>query len=62
MIRAPVTCAVLIAELTGVYGLLAHFLVAALIGTAFASLILRESLYEVLFKRLLDPLGNQPKK
>lgn len=62
VIRAPVTCAVLIAELTSLYGLLAHFLVAALIGTAFASLILRESLYEVLFKRLLDPLGNQSKK
>jgi H+/Cl- antiporter ClcA len=62
VMRAPVTCAVLIAELTGLYGLLAHFLVAALIGTAGASLILRESLYEVLFKRLLDPLGTAPKK
>jgi H+/Cl- antiporter ClcA len=66
VIRAPVTCAILIAELTGLYGLLTHFLVAALIGTGAASLILRESLYEVLFKRLLDPLATvkpeQPKK
>lgn len=62
VMRAPVTCAVLIAELTGLYGLLAHFLVAALIGTVAASVILRESLYEVLFKRLLDPLGTSPKK
>jgi H+/Cl- antiporter ClcA len=58
VIRAPVTCAVLIAELTGLYGLLTYFLVAALLGTGAASLIMRESLYEVLFKRLLDPLAS----
>lgn len=55
VIRAPVTCAVLIAELTGFYGHLVYFLLAALIGTGTARWLLRESLYEVLFKRLLDP-------
>lgn len=55
VLRAPVTTAVLVAELTGFFDLTLHFLLASLIGTVTAKVFLTESLYVILMKRLIHP-------
>jgi len=55
VLRAPVTTAVLVVELTGFFTMTLHLLFASLLGVVMARVFLRESLYEVLMKRLIHP-------